>query len=95
MIIAAVFLSTLGNCAYISNIGPSALISKASRENICQKSASPFFGKSRIALRQRSPFFASVMSAGSGPKPINVKPSKHDIATGRDPTRLKVFKLFV
>eukprot|EP00292_Cryptomonas_paramecium_P003288 CAMPEP_0113688768 /NCGR_PEP_ID=MMETSP0038_2-20120614/16733_1 /TAXON_ID=2898 /ORGANISM="Cryptomonas paramecium" /LENGTH=557 /DNA_ID=CAMNT_0000609647 /DNA_START=234 /DNA_END=1903 /DNA_ORIENTATION=+ /assembly_acc=CAM_ASM_000170 len=27
----------------------------------------------------------------AGPKPVNTKPTKHDIATGRDPSRLKVF----
>eukprot|EP00960_Hanusia_phi_P028954 747680-Hanusia_phi.AAC.2 len=31
------------------------------------------------------------MSGGDATmKPVNMKPSKHDLATGRDPTRVKV-----
>ncbi len=91
LVTAAVFLSTLGNCAYISNMGSSPLISKTLRSSNCQQIPKTFGTWNIPTLRKRCFLAASMSAAGTGPKPINIKPSKHDIATGRDPTRLKVY----
>uniref|UniRef100_A0A7S0VM37 2-isopropylmalate synthase n=1 Tax=Hemiselmis tepida TaxID=464990 RepID=A0A7S0VM37_9CRYP len=87
----AVFSAMIAATAAFSGFAPSPIVSLRSGSAISAagRFSAPLVGPSlssrRSALRQT----ASRMAAG--PKPVCVEPTKHDLATGRDPARIKVF----
>mmetsp|Transcript_3284 Transcript_3284/g.6568 ORF Transcript_3284/g.6568 Transcript_3284/m.6568 type:complete len:651 (+) Transcript_3284:133-2085(+) len=72
---------------------PSPLISLRSASAIAAsgRSSRPLVGPSLSPRRSALSKAHTSLRMADGPKAINVKPTAHDIATGRDPTRVKVF----
>jgi len=80
---ASAFVGTPGRLG--SGLARPAAACQASRSNVLLRSARPATGHAKLA---RS---AVKMAVTGEMKPVNEKATKHDIATGRDPRRVKVF----
>ncbi|KAJ1488139.1 2-isopropylmalate synthase [Baffinella frigidus] len=84
----------LSACVAVSAFAPTpALTHRGSMAPIAARSgmAAPWRTAAPVASRQCRLAAAPALRMAAGPKPVNIKPTKHDIATGRDPTRVKVF----
>jgi len=84
----------LSACAAVSAFAPApALVRIGAGSPVTARHEEPGTWKVSAfsAVRKCRLAAAPALRMSADPKPVNVKPTKHDIATGRDPARVKVF----